>query len=257
MSNKLPPFALELRKLHKQFGGTHIINGVDLQLRQGERLALIGPNGAGKSTLFNLISGGAAASSGEILLRGQEIGCMKPFQISRLGLARSFQITNIFPRLSVADNLRAAVLSSHGYRYTFWRCLSGLRLVNQRIQELLQQCDLQSRRETPAGDLSYAHQRALEIGITIAGDAGLILLDEPTAGMNRDEVAAAADLIRRVSIGKTLLMIEHDMDVVFGLVDRIAVLVEGRIIACDTPAAIRNNRTVQAAYLGSLEAQQP
>ncbi|AIY41409.1 Branched-chain amino acid transport ATP-binding protein LivG [Collimonas arenae] len=257
MSDQHQPHVLELRNLHKRFGGAHIINGADLQLRQGERLALIGPNGAGKSTLFNLISGGAAASSGEILLRGLQIGGMSPFQISRLGLARSFQITNIFPRLSVADNLRAAVLSAHGDRYVFWRRLSSLRLVNLRTQELLEQCGLQASSGMLAGDLSYADQRALEIGITIAGDAGLILLDEPTAGMSRDEAAAAADLIRRVSVGKTLLMIEHDMDVVFGLVDRIAVLVDGRIIACDTPAAIRNNRVVQAAYLGSMGAEQP
>lgn len=257
MSGQSTSPVLALRNLHKQFGAAHIINGADLQLRQGERLALIGPNGAGKSTLFNLISGAMAASSGEILLHGREIGSMSPFQISRLGLARSFQVTSIFQRLSVADNLRAALLAAHGYRYTFWRRLSGLKDINLRLQELLLQCGLQAHSATLAGDLSYASQRALEIGITIAGDASLILLDEPTAGMNREEAAAATELIRRVSSGKTLLLIEHDMDVVFGLVDRIAVLVDGRIIACDTPAAIRANRAVQAAYLGSLEAQQP
>ncbi|WP_211441526.1 ABC transporter ATP-binding protein [Collimonas humicola] len=257
MSGTVNPAVLELRNLHKQFGAARIIKGADLQLRQGERLALIGPNGAGKSTLFNLVSGGMAASSGEILLHGREIGGMSPFQVSRLGLARSFQITSIFPRLSVADNLRAAVLAAHGYRYTFWRRLSGMKEVNRRIEELLQQCGLQASSATPAGDLSYAGQRALEIGITIAGDADVILLDEPTAGMNREEAAASTALIRRVSAGKTLLLIEHDMDVVFSLVDRIAVLVDGRIIACDTPAAIRANGAVQAAYLGSLEAQQP
>lgn len=246
---------LELRKLHKQFGDTPIIRGADLQLKQGERLALIGPNGAGKSTLFNLISGRTAASSGEILLHGSDIGGLSPFQVNRLGLARSFQITNIFPQLSVRENLRAAVMSSHGYRNVFWRRLSTLRAVNQRIEEVLLSCGLHAQRDTRGGDLSYAAQRALEIGITIAGDAGLILLDEPTAGMSRDESAAAAELIRSVSAGKTLLMIEHDMEVVFGLVDRIAVLVEGRIIACDTPEAIRGNRVVQAAYLGSVEAE--
>lgn len=257
MSDQLHPPILELRNLHKQFGATRIINGAALQLRQGEKLALIGPNGAGKSTLFNLISGAIGPSSGELLLRGREIGGMTPFQVSRLGLARSFQITSIFPRLSVADNLRTAVLAAHGYRYIFWRRLSGLGKVNDRIEELLQQCGLQAHGATPAGDVSYAAQRALEIGIAIAGDASLLLLDEPTAGMNRDEAAAATELIRRVSIGKTLLLIEHDMDVVFGLVDRIAVLVDGRIIACDTPAAIRANRAVQEAYLGSIEVQQP
>ena len=255
MSENVTPNILELRDLHKQFGDTRIICGADLQLRQGERLALIGPNGAGKSTLFNLISGCTEVSSGEIVLHGRQINSLSPFQINRLGLARSFQITNIFPQLSVQENLRAAVLSSHGYRQVFWRRLSSLRAVGQRTEEVLQQCGLEAQRDTPGRDLSYAAQRALEIGITIAGDAGLILLDEPTAGMSRDESAAATELIRRVSVGKTLLMIEHDMEVVFGLVDRIAVLVEGRIIACDTPAAIRNNRAVQAAYLGQIDAE--
>lgn len=246
---------LELRKLHKQFGDTPIIRGADLQVKQGERLALIGPNGAGKSTLFNLISGRTAASSGEILLHGRDIGGLSPFQVNRLGLARSFQITNIFPQLSVRENLRVAVLASFGYRNVFWRRLSALPAVSRRTEEVLLSCGLHAQRDILGGDLSYAAQRALEIGITIAGDAGLILLDEPTAGMSRDESAAAAELIRNVSAGKTLLMIEHDMEVVFGLVDRIAVLVEGRIIACDTPAAIRGNRAVQAAYLGSVEAE--
>jgi branched-chain amino acid transport system ATP-binding protein len=254
MSANHMPTILELRNLYKKFGDTPIICGADLQLKQGERLALIGPNGAGKSTLFNLISGRTAASSGEIILRDKPIAGLSPFQINRLGLARSFQITNIFPQLSVQENLLAAVLSSHGYRNVFWRRLSALRGVSQRTEEVLQQCGLQAQRDTPGRDLSYAAQRALEIGITIAGDADLILLDEPTAGMSRDESAAAAELIRRISVGKTLLMIEHDMEVVFGLVDRIAVLVEGRIIACDTPAAIRANRAVQAAYLGSADA---
>ncbi|GAC1319087.1 MAG: hypothetical protein NVS3B11_00580 [Collimonas sp.] len=255
MSEIAIPNILELRDLHKQFGDTRIIRGADLQLKEGERLALIGPNGAGKSTLFNLISGRTEASSGEILLHGQQIAGLSPFQINRLGLTRSFQITNIFPQLSVQENLRAAVLSSHGFRQVFWRRLSTLRAVSRRTEEVLQQCGLAAQRDTPGRDLSYAAQRALEIGITIAGDAGLILLDEPTAGMSRDESAAAAELIRRVSAGKTLLMIEHDMEVVFGLVDRIAVLVEGRIIACGTPAAMRNNRAVQAAYLGHLDAE--
>ncbi|WP_211465072.1 ABC transporter ATP-binding protein [Collimonas silvisoli] len=256
MSENQRPTILELRNLHKQFGDTRIIRGVDLQLKQGERLALIGPNGAGKSTLFNLISGGATASNGEILLRDRQIAGLSPFRINRLGLARSFQITNIFPQLSVQENLRVAVLSSHGYRNVFWRRLFALGAVSRRTEEVLQQCGLQAQRDALGCDLSYAAQRALEIGITIAGDADLILLDEPTAGMSRDESAAATELIRRVSAGKTLLMIEHDMEVVFGLVDRIAVLVEGRIIACDTPPAIRSNRAVQAAYLGSVNAEQ-
>ena len=255
MSASEQPIVLELRNLHKQFGATPIIRGADLQLRQGEKLALIGPNGAGKSTLFNLISGRNAASSGEILLHGRHIDGLSPFQVNRLGLARSFQITNIFPQLSVWENLRVAVLAAHGYRHTFWRKLAALGDVNRRTEEVMLQCGLQAQRDILGSVLGYAGKRALEIGITIAGDAAVLLLDEPTAGMSRDESERALELIRRISVGKTLLLIEHDMEVVFGLADRIAVLVEGRVIACDTPAAIRGNRAVQEAYLGALGAE--
>ncbi|AMO99868.1 ABC transporter family protein [Collimonas arenae] len=215
-------------------------------------MALIGPNGAGKSTLFNLISGRNAVTSGEILLHGRHIAGLSPFQVNRLGLARSFQITNIFPQLSVWENLRVAVLAAHGHRHAFWRRLAALDAINRRTDEVLRLCGLQGQREMPGGALGYAGQRALELGVTIAGGAGVLLLDEPTAGMSRDESGQALELIRRISDGKTLLLIEHDMEVVFGLADRIAVLVEGRVIACDTPAAIRSNRAVQEAYLGTL-----
>ena len=243
--------ALELRGVRLAFGRTEVIRGTDLVVAPGERVALIGPNGAGKSTLFNLVSGRFAPDAGEILLHGRRIDGMKPWQINRLGLARSFQITNLFGRLSVFENLRCAVLWSLGYRYSFWHRLSRLRDANERAREIVERVGLTARSASPAGILSYAEQRALEIGITIAGDAKVILLDEPTAGMSRAEADAAVDLIRTVSDGRTLVIVEHDMSVVFDLADRISVLVYGEIIATDTPARIRANAAVQTAYLGT------
>jgi branched-chain amino acid transport system ATP-binding protein len=242
---------LELKALCKNFGNTEIIRAASLQLQKGERLALIGPNGAGKSTLFNLISGRMAPSAGDILLNGASIAGLLPYQLSRRGLARSFQITNIFGRLSVFENLRCAVLWPLGYRYSFWQRLRGRNDIQQRVEMVLEQIGLRHRHNCLAGELSYAEQRALELGITIAGGADLILLDEPTAGMSRSEAEAAVELIRTVTAGKTLLLVEHDMGVVFGLADRIAVLVQGEVIACDAPAAIRASVAVQQAYLGS------
>lgn len=249
-----PPAALELKAVRKQFGKTEIIRGVDLCVRQGERVAVIGPNGAGKSTLFNLISGRFAPSSGEIWLHKHRIDGKTPFQINRLGLSRSFQITNIFPKLSVFENLRCAMLWSLGYRYTFWKFLADLEDANERTHDLMERIHLDKRRDVLAMNLTYAEQRALEIGITIAGGAEVILLDEPTAGMSRSETARFVALIREVTQGKTLLTVEHDMGVVFGLADRIAVVVYGEVIAFDTPEAVRANPRVQEAYLGSPDA---
>ena len=259
MSQALPPnrnpaseFAVELVDLRKSFGKTEIIRGTSLQVRAGERVAIIGPNGAGKSTLFNLISGRFGASSGEILLHGQRIGGLKPFEINRLGLARSFQVSNLFTRLSVFENIRCAVLWSMGYRYAFWKFLADLRDANQRADEVLQMIKLDKKRDALAMNLTYAEQRALEIGITIAGGADVVLLDEPTAGMSRSETTRFIQLIRDITVGKTLLTVEHDMGVVFGLADKIAVLVYGEVIAFDVPEAVRGNARVQEAYLGSV-----
>jgi branched-chain amino acid transport system ATP-binding protein len=243
--------ALELRGVCKKFGRTEIIRGVDLDIAKGERHALIGPNGAGKSTTFNLISGRMAPTSGTVKLNGIEIGGLPPYKINRMGLSRSFQVTNIFHHLSVFENLRCSVLWALGYRYSFWHRLEHLRDARERAEAVLELIGLQGRRDTLAGLLTYAEQRALEIGITIAGGAEVILLDEPTAGMSRSESDHAVDLIRRVTVGKTLVMVEHDMSVVFGLADRISVLVYGEVIATDTPQAIRNNRRVKEAYLGT------
>ncbi|MGC4007493.1 MAG: ABC transporter ATP-binding protein [Pirellulales bacterium] len=242
--------SLELQDVRKSFGKSEIIRGANLKVPKGERFAIIGPNGAGKSTLFNLISGRFPVSSGDILLNGKSILGLQPFEINRSGLSRSFQITNIFHRLSVFENLRCAVLWSLGYKYSFWHRLNGLKDAHERAEQVLEQIGLRRRRDTHAGLLTYAEQRALEIGITIAGGAEVILLDEPTAGMSRSESDAAVELIRKVTVGKTLLMVEHDMSVVFGLADKIAVVVYGEVIACDTPSNIRNNAKVQEAYLG-------
>jgi len=249
-------FAVELRDVRKSFGKTEIIRGVNLAVHPGERVAIIGPNGAGKSTLFNLISGRFGSSSGDILLHGQKIDGLKPYEITRLGLARSFQVSNLFTRLSVFENLRCAVLWSLGYKYAFWKFLADLHDANDRAEEVMEMLKLEKRRDVLAMNLTYAEQRALEIGITIAGGAGVILLDEPTAGMSRSETARFVNLIREVTAGKTLLTVEHDMGVVFGLADKIAVLVYGEVIAFDTPERVRANERVQEAYLGSVLADQ-
>jgi len=248
--------AIELKGLHKSFGKTAIIRGANLTVAKGERVAMIGPNGAGKSTLFNLISGRLAPTSGEVWLNGQRIDGKPPHLISRMGLARSFQITNVFSRLSVFENLRCGVLWSLGYRYSFLRFLSRMHDANERAEQLLRQVGLAAKRDVLALNLTYAEQRALEIGITIAGGADVILLDEPTAGMSTTETERFIQLIREVTEGKTLLTVEHDMGVVFGLADRIAVVVYGEVIAFDTPAAVRANPRVQEAYLGAPATQQ-
>lgn len=249
--SEVSPLSLELIDVRKSFGRSEIIRGASLRVPRGERIAIIGPNGAGKSTLFNLISGRFGMSSGDILLNGASIRGSKPFQINRRGLSRSFQITNIFHRLTVYENLRCAVLWSLGYKYSFWHRLNGLKDAQEKAEQVLEKIGLKARRDVYAGLLTYAEQRALEIGITIAGGADVILLDEPTAGMSRSESDAAVELIRNVTVGKTLLMVEHDMSVVFGLADKIAVLVYGEVIASDTPSNIRANQKVQEAYLGS------
>jgi branched-chain amino acid transport system ATP-binding protein len=248
--------AVELRDVRKSFGKTEIIRGCSLAVQPGERVAIIGPNGAGKSTLFNLISGRFGCTSGDILLHGRKIDGLKPYEISRMGLARSFQVSNLFNRLTVFENLRCAVLWSLGYKYSFWRFLADARDANDRAEEVMEMIKLHKRRDVQAMNLTYAEQRALEIGITIAGGASVVLLDEPTAGMSKSETARFVNLIRDVTQGKTLLTVEHDMGVVFGLADKIAVLVYGEVIAFDEPEAVRANPRVQEAYLGSVLADQ-
>ncbi len=241
---------IELQGLKKSFGPTEVIRGIDLSIVKGERHAIIGPNGAGKSTLFSLVSGLLKPTSGSIHLKGQDITPLPPHIINRRGLSRSFQVTNIFHRMSVWENVRCGVLWSTGQRYTFWRDVDRDRRANERTEQILRDFNLMDRKDVLAGVLTYAEQRALEIAITIAGGADVILLDEPTAGMSRHETDRAVDLIRQVSEGRTLMIVEHDMSVIFGLADRISVLVYGAIIATGTPDQIRNDPKVKEAYLG-------
>lgn len=248
--------ALEMNGLTKSFGKAEIIRGVDLSIAKGERHAIIGPNGAGKSTLFNLITGRFAQTDGSIILHGQDLAGKEPYQINRMGLSRSFQITNIFPKMTVFENVRCSLLWSMGYKYSFWNLVSRSRALTEGAEEILEQINLTERRDLPAGVLSYAEQRALEIGITIAGGADVIMLDEPTAGMSHSETDYIVELIRKVTENKTLIMVEHDMGVVFGLADYISVLVYGEIIATGRPEEVRANPKVQEAYLGeALEAE--
>ena len=243
--------ALELDDLRKSFGSAEIIRGLNLKVEKGERHAIIGPNGAGKSTMFNLITGRFPQTSGHVRLHGTDLTGLQPFQINRLGLSRSFQITNIFPKMTVFENVRCSLLWSMGFKYSFWNMVSRNRALNEGAEEILEQINLTVRRDLPAGVLSYAEQRALEIGITIAGGADVIMLDESTAGMSNTETDYIVNLIEKVTENKTLIVVEHDMGVVFGLADRISVLVYGEIIATGTPEEVRSDQKVQEAYLGA------
>jgi branched-chain amino acid transport system ATP-binding protein len=242
--------ALQLTDVHKSFGDTPIIRGVDLDVAPGQRHAIIGPNGAGKSTLFNLISGRYIPTRGRIALHGNDIGGLPPYKIYRRGLSRSFQITNLFQRMSVFENLRCSLLWARGYKYSFWQMVGRQTELNEAADYWLERLGLTARRDVQAALLPYAEQRTLEIGTTIAGGADVVLLDEPTAGMGLTERDDTIRMILDVTKDKTLLIVEHDMGVVFELADRISVLVYGQVIASDTPQAVRSNATVQEAYLG-------
>ena len=243
--------ALELKGLCKRFGALEVLRNVSLALAPGSCVGLIGPNGAGKSTLFDLISGRLAPSAGQVLLNGWPIQGKKPFEINRLGLSRSFQTTHVFPQLSVFENLRCAVLWHLGYRYVFWKFLAHLDDANARAQALLHPLRLDKKRDVLAANLTHAEQRALEVGLTIAGQPQVLLLDEPTAGMSRAQTGDFIRLIRAVTVGKTVLIVEHDMGVVFDLADQIAVLSQGALLCCAAPAVVRANAAVQAAYWGA------
>lgn len=243
--------ALRLQGVQKRFGRAEIIRGVDLAINEHERHVVIGPNGAGKSTLFHLISGRLAPSAGEIRLFDKSIGGLPPYRINRMGLSRNFQVTNLFASMTVEQNLRCSLLWSMGHRYAFWKSVLGQRSVNERSDQLLEQLRLTERRRVPAALLSYAEQRTLEIGCTVASGARLLLLDEPTAGMSHTETDKIVELIRQVSRDRTLVMVEHDLGVVFNLADRISVLVYGQVIATGTPEQVRANSAVQEAYLGT------
>ena len=243
-------YHLELKNVKKQFGPTEIIRGVNLNVKKGEIHSLIGPNGAGKSTLYNLISGVYELTSGSIKFNNKNIENLPSYEIFRLGLSRSFQITNIFPKMSVFENVRCGLLWNMNYKYSILKILDNNQDLNDKTNAILEQISLSNFSKEPAGLLSYADQRALEIGITIAGGAETILLDEPTAGMSKSETKRATNLIRNIAKNRTVLIVEHDMGVVFDLSDTISVLVYGEVICSDKPDNVKTNKAVKEAYLG-------
>ncbi len=242
--------AIAIKDVYKSFGLTKVISGLDLKIDHGKIVGLIGPNGAGKTTLFNLISGLLSPTSGHILINGKSIVGKKSFEIQRLGLSRSFQMTNIFSELSVFENFRCAVLWRLGYRYGFWTFLSNLKEVNAEVYKYMSMVELDLKATMSAGKLSYAEQRLLELGITFASEASIILLDEPTSGLSQVEVIKFINLLRMNTTGKTVLIVEHDMNVIFDVVDEIVVMSEGKVIAFDVPSKVSSNPCVQDAYLG-------
>lgn len=244
---------LETRNLNHDFSGHDVLSNVNLSIKDGEKHAVIGPNGAGKTTLFNVISGTYKPRSGKVVFRGKDITGLRADQIQRQGVGRSFQITAVFDNLSAFQNIRLAVLSRRGIRFNLFRFVDKMDSVTTETVTLLQKLDLWEECHTPAGMLSYGRQRSLEIGMALATDPDLVMLDEPAAGMSADETHIAVELIKKLTQHKTVIIIEHDMDVVFSLADRITVLNHGTILATGTPEEIRDNSEVRDAYLGRLE----
>jgi branched-chain amino acid transport system ATP-binding protein len=245
---------LETKGLYHDFKGLEVLFNVNLQVKEGERHAVIGPNGAGKTTLFNLITGTYHPSRGKVMFKNRDITGARPHELRRLGMGRSFQITSTFDRMTTFQNVRLAVLSKRGIRFNFFRKVDKMHEVTRETDEILKRIKLSAERNLPAGVLSYGKHRALEISLALATEPDLIMLDEPTAGMSRDETHTAVDLVRRLTEGKTVVIIEHDMDVVFSVADRITVLHRGEILATGTPEEIRRNQAVKDAYLGEAEA---
>jgi branched-chain amino acid transport system ATP-binding protein len=224
--------------------------GVTFTVKANEKHAIIGPNGAGKTTLFNIISGKYRPSSGSILFRENEVGGLSPYVLNHLGMCRSFQITNIFQNLTVFENVCAGVRSRAGLRYHIFKTLDRQSKMIARAEQIIEQVGLAEVKQRPAHELSYGQQRALEIGIALSSEPELLLLDEPTAGMTREETEEMVKLMRLVTENRTLMIIEHDMDVVFSLADTISVLHNGTILASGKPETIRNDLRVKDAYLG-------
>lgn len=242
--------AVALHGITQRFGAQTVLDGVELCVAAGERHALIGPNGAGKSTLFDVIAGAVRPTRGRVVLHGVDLRGRGPVAASRLGIGRSFQQTSAFARLSVFDNLRCAALHAPAERRRWWNRLRESASLDRAAAQVLRDVGLDAYRDTPAAALGYAEQRALDLGIALASGARTLLLDEPTAGMSRAQAARMVELIRTTTQGRTVLMIEHDMDAVFGFAERITVLVRGAVIATGAPEAIRADPAVRAAYLG-------
>ena len=244
---------LETKDLFHDFSGLKVLFGVNLQVEEGERHAVIGPNGAGKTTLFNVINGAIQTEARTGLLQRKGDHRRQPHELTRLGMGRSFQLTSTFNRMTAFQNIRLAILSRQGIRFNLFRKVDKMQEITTETDEVLKRINLEGERDIPAGMLSYGKHRALEISLALATDPDLIMLDEPTAGMSRDETHHAVNLIRRLTEGKTVVIIEHDMDVVFSLADRITVLNYGTIIATGSCDEIRTNQAVKDAYLGDSE----
>jgi branched-chain amino acid transport system ATP-binding protein len=241
---------LVIKDVYKDFSGLEVLTGVTISVKKNERHAIIGPNGAGKTTLFNIISGKFRPSAGTMVFQGRDITGKAPHTLNRMGIARSFQITNVFQELSVFDNIRSGVRCHKGLRYNFFKRPDQAGAINENTEKIIEEVGLADVSDVPASTLSYGRQRALEIGIALSTDPELILLDEPTAGMTREETAEAIKMIDRVTAGRTLVIIEHDMDVVFSLADTISVLHYGSILISGPPEEIKNDQRVKDAYLG-------
>ncbi|HEX5327533.1 MAG TPA: ABC transporter ATP-binding protein [Acetobacteraceae bacterium] len=242
---------LETRGLTREFGGFVAVDDVALEVREGTIHALIGPNGAGKTTCFNLLTKFLQPTRGRIRFKGRDITRLRPSQVARLGLARSFQISAVFPRLTALENVRLALQRARGSSFDFWRSEKALRRFDDRAHELLLDVGLSGFAQTTAGQLAYGQKRALEIATTLALDPEMLLLDEPTAGMTHADVDRIVELIRRIRAGRTILMVEHNLSVVQGLCDIITVLTRGRVLAEGDYASVSRNPEVIAAYLGS------
>lgn len=244
---------LETKGLYHEFKGLKVLFDINLEVEKGERHAIIGPNGAGKTTLFNLITGTYVPKKGRVFFKGKDVTGSPPEELVRQGMGRSFQITNIFSKLSAFQNIRIGILSKRGIRFNIFRAVDEMEDITQETEELLRQINLYDVRDVPAGILSYGQQRSLEIGMALATDPDLVMLDEPSAGMSKEEIYYAVELIRKLTENKTVVIIEHDMDVVFSLADRITVLHQGSILVTGPPDEIKENQAVREAYLGAAE----
>jgi branched-chain amino acid transport system ATP-binding protein len=244
---------LETNNLYQDYSGLKVLFDVNLAVKTGERHAIIGPNGAGKTTLFNVITGTYRPSQGEVVFQGKDITGLAPNEVVRLGMGRSFQITSTFSRLTAFENIRMGILSKKGIRFNILKLIDNMDDITRETDEVLKRINLHGERDIPASQLSYGKSRALEISMALATDPDLVMLDEPTAGMSVDETHNAVELIRKLTEGKTMVIIEHDMDVVFSLADRVTVLHLGTILASGPPEEIRENQEVKDAYLGEGE----
>jgi len=245
---------LQTEGLTREFRGFVAVNGIDLRVMPGTIHALIGPNGAGKTTCFNLLTKFLQPTRGKIRFEGRDISGLKPAQVARLGLVRSFQISAVFPHLTALENVRLALQRARGGSYDFWRSEGVLRQYDARARALLDDVGLEQHHQTPAVLLSYGRKRALEIATTLALEPKMLLLDEPTAGMTHEDVDRIVALIRRIRTGRTILMVEHNLSVVEGLCDTITVLTRGRVLAEGDYATVSKNPEVITAYLGSPDA---